>query len=117
MRKVLMFAVLALLTTHVAWAQANDVGIPAQAGLPMGPGTPFIGGASCPPAGQVDTAFTGATTQDGRIFRDAIASSCPSKTYPGIFNVGTTYNYEAFTYTNTSGATACVTVNFNPDTS
>lgn len=117
MRKVLMFAVLALLAANFAWAQANDVGISVQAGPPMGPGTPFIGGASCPPAGQVDTAFTGATTQDGRIFRDAIASACPSKAYPGIFNVGTTYNYEAFTYTNTSGATACVTVNFNPDTS
>ena len=87
MRKVLMFAVLALLAANFAWAQANDVGISVQAGPPMGPGTPFIGGASCPPAGQVDTAFTGATTQDGRIFRDAIASTCPSKVYPGIFNV------------------------------
>lgn len=117
MRKVMTLAALALIAGNLAWAQANDVGIPVQPGLPLGPGSPYVEGATCPPTGQVDTAFTGATTQLGRIFRDAIQSACPSKVYPGLFNPATTYNYESFTYTNTSGATACVTVNFNPDTS
>lgn len=119
MRKLLWLSAMVLLAANSAWGEtpANDVGIAVQPGRPMGPGTPFVEGAACPPAGQVDAAFTGANTQLGRIFRDAIASTCPSKVYPGIFNATTTYNYEAFTYTNTSGATACVTVNFNPDTS
>jgi LPXTG-motif cell wall-anchored protein len=60
--------------------------------------------------------FTGATTQDGRIFRDGIASTCPVKAYPGIFGEGTLFNYETFTYNNTGAAAACVTVNFDPDT-
>jgi uncharacterized repeat protein (TIGR01451 family) len=117
MRKVILFTAMAVLAAHAAWGQANDVGVAVQPGAPMGPGTPFVEGAACPPAGQIDAAFTGATTQDGRIFRDAIPSVCPSKVYPGQFGVGTTFNYEAFTYSNTSGAPACVTVNFNPDTS
>jgi hypothetical protein len=71
---------------------------------------------SCPPAGVVEAAFTGTTTQDGRIFRDAIPSTCPTKAYPGIFGTGTIFNYETFTYSNTSAAPACVTVNFDPDT-
>lgn len=74
------------------------------------------GAPSCPPAGVVSATFTGATTQDGRIFRDAIPSVCPTKAYPGIFGNGTTFNYETFTYQNTSAAAACVTVNFDPDT-
>lgn len=119
MRRILWISALVLLAANSAWAlgSANDVGIAVQPGVPMGPGTPFVDGATCPPAGPVDAAFTGATSQSGRIFRDAIASACPSKVYPGIFNVGTIYNYETFTYTNTSAATSCVTVNFNPDTS
>lgn len=87
-----------------------------QGGPPKGPGTPFVVSLACPPGGQVDAAFTGTNTQSGRIFRDALPSTCPSKVYPGIFNAATTNNYESYTYTNTSAATACVTVNFNPDT-
>lgn len=73
-------------------------------------------GPSCPPAGVVSATFTGATSQDGRIFRDAIPSVCPTKAYPGIFGTGTQFNFETFTYSNTSAAAACVTVNFDPDT-
>jgi hypothetical protein len=38
------------------------------------------------------------TTQLGRIFRDAIPSSCPSKAYPGIFNPGIGYGYETHAF-------------------
>lgn len=79
-----------------------------------GPFAPY-GGAICP-TGPVSAEFTGATTQFGRIFRDAIASVCPVKAYPGIFGDTTVFNYETFTYNNTSAAAACVTVNFDPDT-
>lgn len=119
MRKFSMF-VAGVLFASLAFAQApNDVGVPAVGTLNLGPGTPHTGsnGApSCPPAGVLEGTFTGTTTQSGRIFRDAIPSTCPSKVYPGIFNVGTTYNYESYTYSNTDAAAACVTVNFDPDT-
>lgn len=116
MKRAAILCVLAVLVAGGAWAQtANDVGAPAQNGTPLPIGV-APEGVMCPPGGPVTTAFTGATTQLGRIFRDAIASVCPSKVYPGIFNAATTFNYETFTYTNTSGATACVTVNFDPNT-
>lgn len=117
MRKILALSTLALLASGLAVAQvpANDVGIAVQGGPPKGPGTPYVI-LACPPGGQVDAAFTGTNTQLGRVFRDAIQSSCPSKAHPGVFSGATTYNYETFTYTNTSAATACVTINFNPET-
>ncbi len=116
MKKFVLVLAMLVLAAPV-WAQGpNDVGAPAQNGQSLGPGQPAPIGVTCPPAGVVSTAFTGATTQLGRIFRDGIAGVCPSKVYPGIFNAATTYNYETFTYTNTSGAAACVTVNFDPNT-
>lgn len=118
MKRAAIVCVLAMLVAGGAWAQgtANDVGAPAQNGALLAPGAAPEGGFNCPPVGTVTMAFTGATTQDGRIFRDGIPSVCPSKVYPGIFNVGTLFNYETVTYTNTSNATACVTVNFDPNT-
>jgi hypothetical protein len=117
--KTYRFAMLALLAmSGSAFAQSvNDVNLarvapgPQLGNLPRAPQ-----GGTCPAAGVISSAFTGATSQDGRIFRDAIASVCPNKVYPGNFGVGTQFNYETFTYPNTSGAAACVTVNFDPDT-
>lgn len=51
--------------------------------------------------------------QFGRIFRNASASECPSKAYPGVLNTGTEYNYTAFQFINTSQAPLCITINFN----
>lgn len=102
-----------------ALAQSNDVGTNIVGSGPFVSG-PIIpagteGGPVCPPTGAVNSSFTGGNVQLGRIFRDGVASVCPGKAYPGIFNPATSYNFETFTYSNTSGATACVTVNFNPD--
>lgn len=97
-----------------AHAGINDVGVAAASSLHLGSGVPAAPEA-CPPAGVVTSAFTGANVQDGRIFRDAVPSTCPSKAYPGNFGVGTAFNYETYTYDNTTAATACVTVNFDPD--
>lgn len=105
------------LGTAVVHAQSfNDNGTPVvPSGISIdGPYSPS-GGPICP-SGPVVSAFTGATTQLGRIFRDGVAAVCPVKAYPGIFNATTTYNYEAYTYSNTSAAAACVTINFDPDT-
>lgn len=122
MKKILNLGVVAgfALAAVVANAQSiNDNGTaPTLPGNPLnGPFTPYGGGGGivCP-AGPVLSAFTGTTTQDGRIFRDGIASTCPVKAYPGLFGAGTAFNYETFTYNNTDAAAACVTVNFDPDT-
>lgn len=101
-----------------ALSQAND------SKTPVGPNVkynwdlsnvsfaPFVG---CPPSGPVTGAFTGTNTQLGRFFRDGIASVCPGKAYPGIHSAGTTFNYSTYTYSNTSAAAACVTINFDPN--
>ncbi len=53
-------------------------------------------------------------TQDGRIFRDGVASTCAvPKTYPGLFNGGIQHQYK--TYTMFNGSSTCVTVNFDPN--
>lgn len=119
MKKMLSISVaaafaLAALTANAQSANDNGAEV-ASSGISLdGPYTPYGGGATCP-AGPVSSGFTGTTTQLGRIFRDGIASTCPVKAYPGIFNATTTYNYETYTYSNTDAAAACVTVNFDPD--
>jgi hypothetical protein len=53
--------------------------------------------------------LTNATTQSGRVFRDAVPSACGTpKAYPGGTNGGTTYNYSTSTYV--AVATGCLTV-------
>jgi uncharacterized repeat protein (TIGR01451 family) len=74
-----------------------------------------MSGASCPITTVISNTFTGVITQSGRIFRDGIPSACPFKTYPGIFNVGTIFNYEAHTFANPGSNDSCVVVNFDPD--
>ena len=59
--------------------------------------------------------FVRSGTQQGRIFRDAIASTCPSKVYPGIFNARSTYNYTAIRFFNSAAVPTCITVNFDPN--
>lgn len=112
--KSLLFASV-VLSGSVLAQTANDAGIPAASQGPFLVGGRAPSGVVCP-SGVISASFGGVNTQLGRIFRDAIPSTCPNKVYPGIFNAATTYNYETFTYPNTSNAAACVTVNFDPDT-
>lgn len=120
MRISLLFGLVAGLfvvsTANADLVPVNDVGISVAPHQSLIVGTPTPQGGAICPNGPVLASFTGANTQDGRIFRDAIPSVCPIKAYPGIFGNGTTYNYETFTYANTDAAPACVTVNFDPDT-
>lgn len=83
-----------------AASPANDVGAPSTS-QPSAAAYSFSG-------------TMGSTTQQGRIFRDAVASTCPSKAYPGIFNATTTYNYDQHVLYN-NGPSQCVTVNFDPN--
>lgn len=117
MKRQVFVVIVLVLASSVALAQSgpNDVGQPAVNGPSLGPGAAPERALACPPAGVVQTAFSGSNTQDGRVFRDGVPSTCPGKAYPGFFNAGTNYHYETFTYDNTSGATACVTVNFDPN--
>jgi hypothetical protein len=112
--KSVLFAAV-IVSGSVMAQSANDNGVPATSQGPFLVGGRAPTGVVCP-TGVTTSSFGGVNTQSGRIFRDAIPSACPSKVYPGIFNAGTTYNYESFTYSNTSAAAACVTVNFDPNT-
>lgn len=113
---LLLVATAVMAAPALVLASANDVGTNATStGKPLTGGVAPDATNACPPAGVVSAAFTGSTTQLGRIFRDGVASACPGKAYPGIFNAATTYNYEVFSYSNT-GATSCVTINFDPNT-
>lgn len=67
------------------------------------------------PAYTVNGTFSGTNTQDGRLFRDGEPSTCANKPYPGNFGVGTTNNFETYTYPNVSPDPACVLVNFDPN--
>lgn len=49
--------------------------------------------------------------QSGRLFRDGTAATCPSKAYPGNFNVGSNFNYHAIQFSNVSANPVCITVN------
>jgi hypothetical protein len=50
-------------------------------------------------------------TQTDRMFRDGIASTCAApKVCPGVLGDGLPRHYDSYTFTNTTGATQCVTV-------
>jgi hypothetical protein len=101
-RTFLSFLLLTMFTlSSFAQGNCNDLTSPIETRI----------GLSAEPSGF----FVRSGTQLGRIFRDAIASSCPSKVYPGIFNAGTTYNYTAIRFYNSDAAPTCITVNFDPN--
>src|SRR5581483_3202361 len=69
---------------------------------------------SCTPAvinGAIDLSDP---TQTDRLFRDGIPSTCAApKTCPGPFGDGQQHHYDAYSFTNTTGATQCVSVDAN----
>ena len=52
-------------------------------------------------------------TQTDRLFRSGIPQTCPASTTCAIFGDPTPRHYDAYTFTNTTGATQCVTVDTN----
>ncbi len=64
-----------------------------------------------PPSNFTGTIAAGDTTQTGRIVRNGVASSCAvPKVYPGTQDLLANRRYDSYTFTNTSNATACITV-------
>ena len=49
-------------------------------------------------------------TQSDRLFRSGIPQTCPPSTTCAVFGDPTARHYDAYTFTNTTGATQCVTV-------
>jgi len=114
----LVILVLGGLASTAQAQSANDVGT-NPVPIPLVPGGGVAGGPppgceTCPPVGVQNSSFSGNNSQMGRLFRDAIAGTCANKPYPGLFNPGSTYYYEAFTYHN-FGPAACITVNWDPN--
>ncbi len=61
---------------------------------------------------QTGAIAAGDPTQTGRVFRDGIPSSCTGGA-PTQAPVAGSYRYDSYTYTNPTGAEACVTVEYN----
>jgi hypothetical protein len=72
----------------------------------------------CPPTdisgtiGSTQTEYPKSSdTQTGRLFRDAVASSCsPAKPVPTLTDTDQQFFYDAFTFLNSSASSACITV-------
>lgn len=90
-------------------------GTPNDVNVPVKPRVAFAPQGAAAPQCFVSTSFSGSNSQMGRVFRDAIPSTCPSKAYPGIFNPGTPYFYETYAYPNNTGSAVCTTINFDPN--
>ncbi len=73
---------------------------------PTPTGTP--GG--CTINGSIDT---GDPTQTDRLFRSGIPQTCPATTTCATFGDGLPRHYDSYTFTNTTGATQCVTIDTN----
>jgi hypothetical protein len=54
-------------------------------------------------------------TQTDRLFRSGIPQTCPASTTCAIFGDPTARHYDSYTFTNTTGAPQCVTVDTNTD--
>jgi hypothetical protein len=61
---------------------------------------------------EISDAITAASTvQTNRWYRDEVVSSCgATKSWSGFGDTGTSFHYNAYAFTNTSGADACVTI-------
>lgn len=122
---VLVCAVAGLfLGTNLASALRLTALVPSvKAANPVSPvpvANPNPGGTTqaCPPATIDGTIGSGSTdwpfvtgTQTSRLFRDAVESSCgTAKPTPSLTDVGSTFKYDAFTFSNTSILSLCITV-------
>src|SRR5262249_47739291 len=90
----------------------------AAAGVTVSPLAP----AACPPATISGTIGSGSTAhpfvtgnQTSRLFRNSIESTCGTpKPTPNLTDVGTTFKFDAFSFTNNSASSVCITVITTP---
>jgi hypothetical protein len=79
---------------------------PSPTPTPSPSGTP----SGCVVNGSIDT---GDPTQTDRLFRSGIPQTCPASTTCAVLGDGLPRHYDEYTFTNTTGATQCVTVDTN----
>ena len=77
---------------------------------PTATATPTGTPGGCVINGSIDT---GDPTQTDRLFRSGIPQTCPASTTCAIFGDPTPRHYDSYTFTNTTGASQCVTVDTN----
>jgi hypothetical protein len=79
--------------------------------LPQTPQIPLSpGGGGCTVTGDISL---GDPTQIDRLFRSGIPQTCPASTSCAIFGDPTPRHYDSYSFTNTTGASQCVTVDTN----
>ena len=88
------------------WLANCQGGTPTPTATATPTGTP--GG--CTINGSIDS---GDPTQIDRLFRSGIPQTCPASTTCAIFGDPTPRHYDSYMFTNTTGATQCVTVDTN----
>src|SRR6266481_5086873 len=110
-----------------SWGQRGntcgiDPGIPDQVyrinGTTGGGGTPTAtptatSSPSCTPIVVTGSIDTGDPTQTDRLFRSGIPQTCPASTTCATFGDGLARHFDSYTFTNTTGATQCVTIDTN----
>jgi N-acetylneuraminic acid mutarotase len=79
---------------------------PPPSPTPTPSGTP----SGCTINGSIDPSDP---TQTDRLFRSGIPQTCPASTTCAVFGDPTPRHYDAYTFTNTTGAPQCVTVDTN----
>ena len=67
----------------------------------------------CTPAVVTGSIDLGDPTQNDRLFRSGIPQTCPASTSCAVFGDGLQHHYDEYTFTNTTGATQCVTIDTN----
>jgi hypothetical protein len=87
-------------------------GMNGAGGTPTPTPTP-TGSPSCPPIVINGSIGTGDPTQIDRFVRSGIPQTCPASTTCAIFGDGNPRRYDSYTFTNTTGATQCVTIDTN----
>ena len=71
------------------------------------------GSPSCAPIMVTGSIDTSDPTQTDRLFRSGIPQTCPASTTCATFGDGLPRHYDSYTFTNTTGATQCVTIDTN----
>ena len=98
---------------HLHIANAGSTGTLEAWSLFLYPVGCADGGGSCDVCQPVvsDAITAASEVQTNRWDRDEVVSSCgASKAWSGFGNIGASFHYNAYTFTNASGADACVTI-------
>jgi hypothetical protein len=95
--------------TNEVWHRNNSGG--GCGGTPTPTPTPTATpGGGCEVTGSIDLSDP---TQLDRLFRSGIPQTCPASTTCAVFGDPTPRHYDEYSFTNTTGATQCVTVDTN----